>query len=146
MKTYVPKPADIQHKWWVVDAGGQVLGRVASVVAQLLMGKHKPYYVPYMDVGDYVIVINARNVVLTGRKEQKKIYYRHSGYPGGLKAETAAQLRARHPERLIELAVSGMLPKNKLRKVYLRKLKVYADGVHPHAAQKPEPYPLQARS
>ncbi len=146
MKTYVPKPADIQRKWWVVDAGGQVLGRVASVVAQLLMGKHKPYYVPYMDVGDYVIVINARNVVLTGRKEQNKVYYRHSGYPGGLKAETAAQLRARHPERLIERAVSGMLPKNKLRKVYLRKLKVYADGVHPHAAQQPEPYPLQSRA
>lgn len=118
------------------------MGRVATRAAILLMGKHKPDYVPYMDVGDYVIVINAREVVLTGQKEKKKVYYRHSGYPGGLKSVTAAQVRATHPERLIEWAVSRMLPKNRLRKVYLRKLKVYADDRHPHQAQQPVPYPL----
>lgn len=142
MKTVVPKRKDVQHRWWVIDARGQVLGRVATRAAILLMGKHKPDYVPYMDVGDYVIVINAREVVLTGQKEKKKVYYRHSGYPGGLKSVTAAQVRATHPERLIEWAVSRMLPKNRLRKVYLRKLKVYADDRHPHQAQQPVPYPL----
>ncbi|GBC85409.1 50S ribosomal protein L13 [bacterium HR11] len=142
MKTVVPKLKDVQRRWWVIDARGQVLGRVATRAAILLMGKHKPDYVPYMDVGDYVIVINAREVVLTGQKEKKKVYYRHSGYPGGLKSVTAAQVRATHPERLIEWAVSGMLPKNRLRKVYLRKLKVYADDRHPHQAQQPVPYPL----
>ncbi len=142
MKTAVPKLKDVQRRWWVIDARGQVLGRVATRAAILLMGKHKPDYVPYMDVGDYVIVINAREVVLTGQKEKKKVYYRHSGYPGGLKSVTAAQLRATHPERLVEWAVSGMLPKNRLRKVYLRKLKVYADDRHPHQAQQPVPYPL----
>jgi len=142
MKTLVPKLKDVQRRWWVIDARGQVLGRVATRAAILLMGKHKPDYVPYMDVGDYVIVINAREVVLTGQKEKKKVYYRHSGYPGGLKSVTAAQVRATHPERLIEWAVSGMLPKNRLRKVYLRKLKVYADDRHPHQAQQPIPYPL----
>ncbi len=142
MKTAVPKLKDVQRRWWVIDARGQVLGRVATRAAVLLMGKHKPDYVPYMDVGDYVIVINAREVVLTGQKEKKKVYYRHSGYPGGLKSVTAAQLRATHPERLVEWAVSGMLPKNRLRKVYLRKLKVYADDRHPHQAQQPVPYPL----
>lgn len=142
MKTVVPKLKDVQRRWWVIDARGQVLGRVATRAAILLMGKHKPDYVPYMDVGDYVIVINAREVVLTGQKEKKKVYYRHSGYPGGLKSVTAAQVRATHPERLIEWAVSRMLPKNRLRKVYLRKLKVYADDRHPHQAQQPVPYPL----
>ncbi|MCS7312966.1 MAG: 50S ribosomal protein L13 [Acidobacteria bacterium] len=142
MKTVVPKLKDIQRRWWVIDARGQVLGRVATRAAILLTGKHKPNYVPFMDVGDYVIVINAREVVLTGQKEKKKVYYRHSGYPGGLKSVTAAQVRATHPERLIEWAVSGMLPKNRLRKVYLRKLKVYADDRHPHQAQQPLPYPL----
>ena len=132
MKTVVPKLKDVQRRWWVIDARGQVLGRVAPRAAILLMGKHKPDYVPYMDVGDYVIVINAREVVLTGQKEKKKVYYRHSGYPGGLKSVTAAQVRATHPER----------PKNRLRKVYLRKLKVYADDRHPHQAQQPVPYPL----
>jgi large subunit ribosomal protein L13 len=142
MKTVVPKLKDVRRRWWIIDARGQVLGRVATRAAILLMGKHKPDYVPYMDVGDYVIVVNAREVVLTGRKEEKKVYYRHSGYPGGLKSVTAAQLRATHPERLIEWAVSGMLPKNRLRKVYLRKLKVYPDDRHPHQAQQPIPYPL----
>lgn len=142
MKTVVPKLKDVRRRWWVIDARGQVLGRVATRAAVLLMGKHKPDYVPYMDVGDYVIVVNAREVVLTGQKEKKKVYYRHSGYPGGLKSVTAAQLRATHPERLVEWAVSGMLPKNRLRRVYLRKLKVYADDRHPHQAQQPVPYPL----
>jgi large subunit ribosomal protein L13 len=142
MKTVVPKLKDVRRRWWIIDARGQVLGRVATRAAILLMGKHKPDYVPYMDVGDYVIVVNAREVVLTGRKEEKKVYYRHSGYPGGLKSVTAAQLRATHPERLVEWAVSGMLPKNRLRKVYLRKLKVYPDDRHPHQAQQPIPYPL----
>lgn len=142
MKTVVPRLKDVQRRWWIIDARGQVLGRVATRAAILLMGKHKPDYVPYMDVGDYVIVINAREVVLTGQKEKKKVYYRHSGYPGGLKSVTAAQVRATHPERLIEWAVSRMLPKNRLRRVYLRKLKVYADDRHPHQAQQPLPYPL----
>ncbi len=140
MKTYVPHKGEIQQKWWLIDATGQTLGRLATQIAVLLMGKHKPIYVPYQDVGDYVVVINAEKVELTGQKWKKKVYYRHSGYPGGLKEETAEELRAKHPERLIELAVSRMLPKNRLRKVYERKLKVYAGPHHPHQAQQPEPF------
>ena len=143
MKTTVPRKGEITRTWWVVDAAGQTLGRLASRVATLLMGKHKPMYVPYQDVGDYVIVINAEKVRLTGLKWQKKVYRWHTGYPGGLKEMTAEQVRQKYPERLIEWAVWGMLPKNRLRKVYHRKLKVYAGPQHPHQAQNPRPYPLE---
>lgn len=135
MKTYSPKKAEITREWHVVDAAGQPLGRVATRVAQLLRGKHKPIYTPHLDVGDYVVVINAAKVALTGRKAEQKIYYRHSGYPGGLKQETFAQLLRRRPERVIELAVKGMLPKTALGRHMYRKLRVYAGPTHPHQGQ-----------
>jgi large subunit ribosomal protein L13 len=122
----------------VVDAKGKTLGRLASEVARILRGKHKPQYTPHVDTGDFVIVINAAQVELTGKKWSKKMYYRHSGYPGGLKVTPAAEMRAKHPERLIELAVKGMLPKNTLGRQQFKKLKVYAGSEHPHQAQKPE--------
>lgn len=136
-KTYSPKRADIERQWFVVDAAGQTLGRLASEVAQTLRGKRKPIYTPHMDTGDFVIVVNAEQVVLTGRKEDQKIYRRHSGRPGGLKEETARRLRARHPERLVENAVRGMLPKNALGRQMYRKLKVYGGPEHPHQSQQP---------
>jgi len=142
MRTYSPKSSDIDRQWLVVDAEGQTLGRLSTEVARLLTGKHKPTYAPHMDTGDFVIVVNAEKAVLTGKKEQDKIYYRQSGRPGGLKSQRAAELRARHPERLVEYAVKGMLPKNKLGRQQLRKLKVYAGGEHPHQAQQPTPYTL----
>ncbi len=144
MRTYSPKSSDIDHQWYVVDADGQTLGRLSTEIARLLMGKHKPTYAPHMDSGDFVIVVNAEKAVLTGKKEQDKIYYRQSGRPGGLKSQRAAEIRARHPERLVEYAVKGMLPKNKLGRQQFRKLKVYAGGEHPHQAQQPMPYPLGA--
>lgn len=137
-KTYSPKLAEIEHRWHVVDAAGIPLGRLSTVVARLLTGKHKPTWAPHIDTGDFVIVINAEKAVLTGKKEEQKIYYRHSGYPGGLKQETAADLRRRRPEKMIEEAVWGMLPKNRLGKQQLKKLKAYAGGEHPHQAQQPE--------
>lgn len=143
-KTYSPKRDEIDRSWVVVDAAGVPLGRLASTVARLLTGKHKPTYAPHMDVGDFVIVINAEQTVLTGRKEDQKTYYRHSGYPGGIKGETARNLRARRPEKMIERAVWGMLPKNRLGRRQLRKLKVYAGAEHPHGAQKPESFDLAA--
>lgn len=145
-RTYSPKLAEIEHRWWVVDAAGVPLGRMATVVATLLTGKHKPTYAPHIDTGDFVIVLNAEKAVLTGRKEDEKVYYRHSGYPGGLKKETAGHLRRRRPTQLIERAVWGMLPKNKLGRQQLRKLKVYAGGEHKHQAQQPTPYDLAAAS
>ncbi len=137
--TRSPKPGDIQPRWWVVDAADQTLGRLASRIAALLRGKHNPLYAPHADTGDFVVVVNAGKVKLTGRKLDQKTYYRHSGWAGGLKSRTAGQvLRGAHPERVIESAVRGMLPKNSLgRKIY-GKLKVYAGPDHPHAAQKPE--------
>lgn len=141
-KTYSPKPADVERSWHVVDAEGVPLGRLSSAVAQLLTGKHKPMYAPHVDTGDFVIVINAEKTVLTGRKEEHKIYYRHSGRPGNLLSETAAELRQRRPARMIELAVRGMLPKNRLGRRQLRKLKVYAGTEHPHQAQQPQEFPL----
>ncbi len=140
MKTYLPK--EIKRNWWVVDAKDQVLGRLASRIALLLMGKRKPEYTPHLDTGDFVIVVNAEKVRLTGKKWQQKVYYRHSGYPGGLKAITAERMRQTHPERLIQLAVKRMLPKNKLGRRMLKRLKVYAGEAHPHAAQKPQPLDL----
>lgn len=140
MKTYSPKLDEIERSWMVVDAAGVPLGRLASVIARLLTGKHKPTYSPHIDVGDFVIVINAEKSVLTGRKEDQKVYYRHSGYPGGIKGETARSLRSRFPDRMVEKAVWGMLPKNRLGRRQLRKLKVYSGSDHPHAAQKPESF------
>lgn len=135
--TYMAKPMEVERKWYVVDAKGKTLGRLASEVAKILRGKHKPQYTPHVDTGDFVVVINAAQVELTGKKWSKKMYYRHSGYPGGLKVTPAAEMRARHPERLIELAVKGMLPKNSLGRQQLKKLKVYAGSEHPHQAQQP---------
>ncbi|MGI8742640.1 MAG: 50S ribosomal protein L13 [Bryobacteraceae bacterium] len=137
MKTEFPSPEDIVRKWHVLDADGMVLGRVASKCAVLLMGKHKPSYTPFLDTGDHVIVVNAEKVRLTGRKEDQKLYRRHSGYPGGLTEVAVPKMRATRPARMIELAISGMLPKNKLGKQMYRKLNVYAGSKHPHQAQKP---------
>lgn len=138
MDTYMPKSADIQRKWLVVDAAGQTLGRLASEVAAVLRGKHKPIFTPHMDTGDYVIVVNAEKVVLTGKKLEQKFYYHHSGHPGGIKAEPYGKLITAKPEKMIELAVGGMLPHNRLGRAMRKKLKVYRGPDHPHAAQKPE--------
>ena len=138
MSTYFPKQGEIQKKWYLVDANGQILGRLATFLAQVLMGKTKPVYTSYEDVGDFVVVVNADRVAVTGKKQSQKVYRRHSGYPGGLKQETLADLQKRAPEKVILEAVSGMLPKNKLRQVYLKKLKVYSGNEHPHQAQRPE--------
>lgn len=135
MKTYATKAEDVERQWHVIDAAGQTLGRLASQIARLLMGKHKPIYAKYLDTGDYVIVINAAKVKVTGKKAKQKIYYRHSGYPGGLKAITFEQLLATHPTRVIEHAVKGMLPHNSLGRAMFKKLKVYAGDKHPHQAQ-----------
>jgi large subunit ribosomal protein L13 len=144
-KTYSPKPGDIERAWFVVDASDLPLGRLASEVATLLRGKHKPTYAPHVDGGDFIIVVNAEKVAVTSDKSQSKIYYRHSGYPGGIKAETFERLRERRPEAIIERAVNGMLPKNKLGRQMGRKLKVYAGPDHPHTAQKPEALVLDIR-
>ena len=137
MKTFVPKLKDITQDWHVVDAEGRVLGRLASRVASILMGKEKPIYTDFLDCGDFVIVVNAEKVRLTGKKLSDKLYYRHSGYPGGLKQMTAAEVLQKHPERVIRSAVKGMLPRNKLGRKMLSKLKIYAGGDHPHQAQQP---------
>lgn len=139
-RTYSPKLAEIEHQWFVVDAAGLPLGRLSSLVARLLMGKHKPTWAPHIDTGDFVIVVNAEKTVLTGRKEEQKVYYHHSGYPGGMKSETAADRRRRRPSKLVEEAVWGMLPKTRLGRKQLKKLKVYAGPEHPHQAQQPVPF------
>ncbi|NIQ54256.1 MAG: 50S ribosomal protein L13 [Gammaproteobacteria bacterium] len=138
MKTYTPKATEIERAWWVVDAEDKVLGRLASEVAQVLRGKHKPMYTPHLDTGDYVVVVNAEKIRLTGKKAQQKTYFRHSGYMGGEKHIPFERMRAEHPERVIELAVKGMLPKNNLGRLMRKKLKVYAGPEHPHEAQQPE--------
>jgi large subunit ribosomal protein L13 len=138
MKTYVAKPSAIEKKWYVVDAKGKTLGRLATVVADTLRGKRKPIYTPNIDTGDFVIVINAEQIVVTGNKPEQKIYYHHSGYPGGLKEETYAKLLARRPEEIVRRAVRGMLPHNKLGRAQIRKLKIYTGAEHPHEAQMPE--------
>ena len=142
IKTYTPKPEDIQREWLVVDAKDQTLGRLASQIAHLLRGKHKPIFSPHMDVGDYVIVINCDKVRVTGRKLDQKNYYWHSGYPGGIRSRTLREQLDKYPERVIEAAVRGMLPKNKLGRQMIKKLKVYKGDSHPHAAQKPKVYEL----
>lgn len=136
--TYMAKPHEIERKWYVVDASGQTLGRLASQVAAILRGKHKPIYTPHVDTGDHVIIINAEKIELTGNKWQDKKYYRHSGHPGSLKVRTARELKEKHPERLLELAIRGMLPKGPLGRKMFKKLHVYAGSEHPHQAQKPE--------
>jgi large subunit ribosomal protein L13 len=139
MKTYTPKPEDVQRKWWVVDAEGKVLGRLASEIATVLRGKRKAIFSPHLDTGDFVVVINAEKVRLTGSKEEKKEYFRHTGYMGGEKFIPFKTMIAQHPERVIELAVKGMLPKNNLGRLMRRKLKVYKGPNHPHEAQQPQP-------
>jgi large subunit ribosomal protein L13 len=142
VKTYVTKPDEVQREWFVVDASGKMLGRLATEVARILRGKHKPIYSPMIDVGDYVIVVNAEKVRVTGRKLTQKFYYRHSGYPGGFKQISLRDMLARHPTRVIEYAVWGMLPKNALGRRMFKKLKVYAGPDHPHQAQNPKPLEL----
>ncbi len=137
-KTYMAKESEVDRQWWVVDAAGIPLGRLASQVAHVLRGKHKPIFTPHVDVGDHVVVINADKVVLTGRKKEQKMYYRHSGYPGGLRATPYGELLAKRPEFMVEKAVKGMLPKNKLGRRMGRKVKVYAGPDHPHEAQSPK--------
>jgi len=138
-RTYMAKPGEIDRRWYVVDARGKVLGRLATRVAMVLRGKQKPQFTPHVDTGDFVIIVNAQKVLLTGKKLRQKIYYRSSGYPGGLKATTAGTMLKTHPERVIQHAVRGMLPKTKLGDALYRKLKVYAGEKHPHEAQKPVP-------
>lgn len=136
--TYMAKASDVERKWYVVDAEGQTLGRLASQVASILRGKHKPTYTPHVDTGDHVIIINASKIELTGKKLTDKIYYRHSMHPGGLKTRTALEMRTNYPEKMLELAIKGMLPKGSLGRQMGKKLNVYAGAEHPHQAQKPE--------
>lgn len=145
LKTYSPKPTDIRRNWFVVDAAGLPLGRLASGLAPILSGKRKPTYAPHVDGGDFVIVVNAEKVAVSSNKSRDKIYYRHSGYPGGLKEESFERLIDRRPEAVIERAVRGMLPKTKLGRRMIRKLKVYAGPDHPHEAQAPQPLDLDLR-
>ena len=142
MRTFTAKVAEIERDWYVVDAEGETLGRLASRIAPILKGKHKPIYTPHLDCGDFVIVINADKVRVTGRKLDQKMYHHHSGYPGGLKSISLRDQLDKHPERVIEAAVKGMLPKNKLGRRMFKKLKVYASATHPHEAQRPKPLEL----
>ena len=139
MKTYSAKPETVKRDWYVIDASGKTLGRLATELARRLRGKHKPEYTPHVDTGDYLVVVNADKVAVTGRKEQNKLYHHHTGYIGSLKTTNLAKLRAKAPERIIEIAVKGMLPKNPLGRAMFRKLKVYAGAEHQHAAQQPKP-------
>ena len=146
MRTYSPKPTDIQRVWYQVDADGAVLGRLATEVARVLRGKHKPIFAPHLDTGDHVIVVNAARIQMTAGKADKKVYYRHSGYPGGLSARSYSELLAKQPEETFRRAVKGMLPKGPLGRHMLRKLKVYAGPTHPHAAQRPSALPVDPRT
>jgi large subunit ribosomal protein L13 len=138
LKTYSPKPADVERKWYIVDAQDAVLGRLAVKVANVVRGKHKPMWAPHADVGDFVVIINADKVRMTGRKEDTKVYYHHSGYPGGLKATPFRRMQAKRPEFIISEAIRGMLPSNRLGRKVLKHVKIYASAEHPHAAQSPE--------
>ena len=142
MRTYSPKPGEIERQWHVIDAADVVLGRLASHAANLLRGKHKPVFAPHVDTGDFVVVVNAEKVALTGAKADQKLDYRHSGYPGGLRATSYAQLLEKNPRRAVEKAVRGMLPHNRLSRQQITKLKVYAGPEHPHSAQKPIPFEI----
>ena len=143
MGTYSAKKQDIERTWYIVDASGKTLGRLASTIASVLRGKIKPIFTTHVDTGDFVIVVNAEKVFLSGRKLDQKVYYRHSGYPGGLKTASAAELRKKKPERIIEAAVWGMLPKGRLGRAMFRKLKVYPGPSHPHRSQKPDAVAIQ---
>ncbi|MCD6232322.1 50S ribosomal protein L13 [Candidatus Aerophobetes bacterium] len=139
METYIPKKEEIKRKWFLINAEGEILGRLAVKIAKILSGKEKPIYTPHLDVGDFVVVINAEKIKVTGNKKEKKVYYRHSGYPGGLKKKTYEEILKENPERIIKEAVKGMLPKNKLGRRMFKKLKVYKGSDYPHRAQKPVP-------
>jgi large subunit ribosomal protein L13 len=143
MTTYTAKAGEIQHGWYVVDAQGKVLGRLAAQIAVRLRGKHKPQYTPHVDTGDYIVVVNAAKVRVTGRKPERKIYYRHTEFPGGLRQTTFAKLQAKKPERVLQLAVKGMLPKGPLGYAMIKKLKIYAGATHPHSAQQPKALEIQ---
>lgn len=143
MKTYHQRPAEVQRDWYVVDATDQVLGRLATQIATLLRGKHKPTYTPSIDGGDFVIVVNCEKIKITGKKADQKIYYRHTGYPGGLKATPYRMMLAKHPDRILRNAVKGMLPKNRIGRHLLTKLRIYAGPRHPHAAQQPKVWSLR---
>jgi large subunit ribosomal protein L13 len=145
MKTYSAKPGEIAREWYLVDADGQTLGRLATLIADTLRGKRKPQYTPHVDTGDFVIVVNAEKIVTTGNKLDQKLYYRHSGYPGGLKSRTLREQLDRRPTEVIRTAVKGMLPKNKLARHQLTKLKVYAGPEHPHESQAPKPLDLEQK-
>ncbi|MDZ7362458.1 MAG: 50S ribosomal protein L13 [candidate division KSB1 bacterium] len=138
MRTYIPKPNEIERKWYVVDASGQVLGRLATKIATVLRGKNKPQFTPHLDVGDFVVVVNAEKVRVSGKKADIKTYSHYTGYPGGLKQQVFSEVQRRHPERIIEYAVWGMLPHSRLGRQQFKKLKVYRGAAHPHQAQKPE--------
>ena len=138
MRTYSAKPGDVRQDWYVVDAAGKVLGRLAAELARRLRGKHKPEFTPHIDTGDYIVVVNADKLRVTGKKAQNKIYYRHSGYPGGIYSTNFAKLHARHPDRVLKLAVKGMLPKGPLGYAMIKKMKIYAGASHPHTAQQPK--------
>ena len=142
MRTFTQKQEEIERNWYIVDAEGETLGRLASRIAPILKGKHKPVYTPHLDCGDYVIIVNAEKVRVTGRKMDQKLYYRHSGYPGGLRSISLKDQLAKRPERVLQAAIRGMLPKNKLGRRMLKKLKVYAGDSHPHQAQQPRPLEL----
>ena len=137
-KTFTPRAGDIERQWFVVDAEGKTLGRLASQIAHVLLGKHKPTYSPHMDLGDHIVVINAEKIRVTGRKAEQKVYYRHTGYPGGLRTTTYEDMLGKHPERILRIAVKGMLPNNILGRQMFKKLRVYAGPEHEHAAQQPQ--------
>ena len=145
MKTYSAKPLEVERKWWLIDAEGQTLGRLATTIANLLRGKNKPQFTPHVDTGDFVVVINSSKVKVSGNKETDKKYYRHSGYPGGLKVETFSSLMEKNPVAAVEKAVKGMLPHNTLGQEQFNKLKVYAGAEHPHQAQNPAVYEMEAK-
>jgi large subunit ribosomal protein L13 len=143
MKTFTAKPHEVQRDWFIVDAAGKVLGRVAAEIARRLRGKHKPEFTPHVDTGDYIVVVNAEKLRVTGNKSKDKLYHRHSTYPGGIYSTSFEKLQAKHPERVLQLAVKGMLPKGPLGYAMLRKMKVYAGESHPHAAQQPKPLQIE---
>ena len=143
MKSYMARPLEVERKWYVVDAEGQTLGRLATEIARILRGKNKPQYTPHVDTGDFVVVVNAEKVVVTGKKAEQKVYRRHSGYPGGLKETSYEQMMERRPTEILRRAVKGMMPKNRLARQQLRKLKIYAGPEHPHAAQNPQQYEVR---
>jgi large subunit ribosomal protein L13 len=143
MKSYMARPLEVERKWYVVDAEGRTLGRLATEIATILRGKNKPQYTPHVDTGDFVVVVNAEKVIVTGRKAEQKVYRRHSGYPGGLKETSYERMMERRPTEILRRAVKGMMPKNRLARQQLRKLKIYAGPEHPHAAQNPQPYEVR---